>query len=221
MSIYLRPHEKHRMEVTALEMLNSSAGTDIRLEWITESGGAAYPPFDETTGATITYHNNTVRALVLPTSRQRINQISDLLSTEEIRQFQFDPKLNLASRDNLTFYLVMKNTGEVGSGTGSDLVWTPDTDPEWTVNEWQGFHVIIGTDDYKWKVLSNDSESLTLEENQHTLPESGEYEILSLQPWYPLRDKSSAEEGMPAYLMGEHVRFQIFYASNNPMRGRQ
>jgi hypothetical protein len=61
---------------------------------------------------------------------------------------------------------------------------------------------------------------LTIQSGESDLPASGDFEIVSLEPWYPLVDTVDSERGMSMYMMDEQSLFWVYVASNIPVRGQ-
>lgn len=200
----------------------------VRLEWRTETGGTLNKPHNIYVGATITVNvlDNVVAIFgsFKSDQRERINLDRLALSIDQLGFWYFANNLQLADKNNLLILQHIKDKYYSGNGTGSGSVWTPDTDPSWTADEWIGRWLVFP--DRRFKITDNGTESLTADltsdpkDGGNILPTSStQGKIMGLAEWYPVRNNLALQAGAIAPLETEMI-FQAVFCSRIPIAGR-
>jgi len=170
----------------------------VRLEWITETGGTFVPSRNAYEGSTkVTNVLDNVAAIWGPVQRDQREKVSlqeQAMAIDQQGYWYFDNSLNLTGKPNLIILHRMMDELYSGDGTDASDVWTPDDDPSWTVNQWRGYWLVFAAS--RFKILSNDATSVTVDLNDGILPVgSTAGEILTFVKWDPDRDDLSNPGG--------------------------
>ncbi len=208
-----------KAEVSAL--YGHSSGL-FRLEWVTETGGTLNVPHDESVGSTKTTQVQTdvpgIWGPVMRDQREQIRVDGMMISIDQLGFVYFANDLNLQGKDQLVILEHVKDKYYSGAGTGAAAVWTPNTPPAWTADEWITYWLVFS--DQRFKITDNAAGNVTVDLVGNTLPTSSTTaEIMRLIEWYPVRRDLGVVAGAIAPL-NEQVIFQPIFVSRIPIAGQ-
>lgn len=180
----------------------------VRLEWITETGGTFIASRNAYEGATPTINVlDNIAAIwgsVQRDQREKLSLEEQSMAIDQQGYWYFDNALNLTGKPNLIILHRVMDELYSGDGTDASDVWTPDDDPSWTTNQWRGYWLVFPTS--RFKILSNDGISVTVDFDGGTLPAgSTAGEILTFIKWKPYRNDLSNPGGSLSPLGQEGV----------------
>lgn len=188
----------NKMNNLEAESLYGGSSQIVRLEWITKTGGTPNPAYGVNEGATPTTNVlDNVAAIWGPVQRDQKEKTTiseETLSIDQQGFWYFANDLNLTGKPDLLILNRKMDKAYSGDGTSAAAIWTPDTAPAWTVNEWTGYWLVFPTS--RFKILSNTVSALTVDLDGETLPVgSNTGEILTFVKWKPTRDDLSTPGG--------------------------
>ncbi|GEM_PF-4365788 len=208
-----------RMKQEADKTLYSALGQLVRIEWQTQSGGIYKNPFEVYVGGTLTKNVLDTVALI---SSIRDSELK-LMDSEIVRAnpaiIKLRTNVNLKNHPNFRIIQKIKDEYWTGAGTGAGSVWTPDSAPNWTADQWRGFWLWFS--DKRFEVLSNTATALTVNLAGDTLPASSTTgEIMSVKEWYPVFNQPTLGGGVRS-AAGTHQLLQSVLCTEIPIRGDQ
>lgn len=203
-------------------MLYGHSSELFRLEWVTETGGTLNVSHNEYVGATKTTQVDLnipgIWGPVMRDQRERIDIDGMMVSIDQLGFIYFANDLNLAGKDKLVILQHVKDKYYSGAGVGAAAVWTPDTAPAWTVDEWISYWLVFT--DRRFKITDNDAGTLTIDLGSGTLPTSStSAEIMRLIEWHPVRRDLGVAAGALSPL-NERLIFQSVFVSRIPVTGQ-
>lgn len=213
---------RHISKVRSVEIaaLNGPASQNIRLEWITESGGTHNAPNDTNEGAVKTTHVLDVPAIWGPVNtdqKEKTRLDQNNMSIDQVGFWYFSKTLDLADKKELVVIHKVKDTYFSGAGTTAAAIWTPDVAPSWTIDQWKGHWILFG--DNRFKVLSNTDSALTVDLDGGALPVGSNVgSIYILVIWNPVRDGLGLPSGATSPL-GDELVLQSVYCSRQELIG--
>ena len=212
---------RHINKIRSIEIaaLNGPSSQDVRLEWVTISGGTYNAPNDVYVEATKSVNILDVRAIWGPESddEEKSSLDENKMEINQNGYWYFSKTLDLSNTPELVILHKVKDTYYKAAGTTLADVWTPNTAPTWSVNQWQGYWLVFP--DSRFKILNNDTTSITVDLDGGALPVGSNIgEILRLVVWNPIRDDLSVPGGVTSPLGGE-LTFQSIYSSRQDLIG--
>ncbi len=221
---------KHVSKVLKAEtsLLYGQSSQRCRLEWITSTGGVLNEPRNLMVGKTDTLVVSAdvagIWGPVMRDQRERVNLDGAMISIDQLGFWYFPHSLNLANKDDLIILQKNKDRYYTGAGVGASAVWTPDTAPTWTVDEWIKHWLLFS--DRRFRVTSNTTAAVTVDlttgvpTDLQTLPtDSTSGELIGLAEWYPVR-KDLGFAGGALSPLGAGTIFQSIFCSRIPVVGR-
>jgi len=211
---------QREIEVLKLHLTNAlygGVGQDVRIEWITKSGGIADNVWDVTTGGTDTTNILNARGIVMDAERYqgKLRIVENAIEYQHNVIWLLETDVNLKNQTNFILLQLLKDQYNSGSGTGSGSVWTV-SGSSWTVNQWAGFWLVFS--DKRFEIVSNTATQLTVTLAGETLPASSSYEIMGIKEWYPFIPAPTLEDTM-GLALGDGQLLQSVYCSQVPTKG--
>lgn len=208
-----------RLRQKAIETLYSSLGQNVRIEWVTRSGGTYNDAWDITEGGTPSDNILDTVAIISGLEEPQLQLLDKSIIDASPALLFLETDINLKNRPNFIIAQKIETEYWKGDGTGASTVWTPDSPPSWTADEWIGFSLWFS--DRRFEITDNDTTTLTVDLDGGTLPTSStEAEIVSIQEWFPSLNAPDLADGMVSPL-GDSQLLQSLLITKIPVRGDQ
>ena len=209
-----------KMKIQAESQMHSAMGQDIRIEWITKAGGTLNAAYNVTEGGTDSLNVFDTKAIITHIDDRRLLELGMTLTDADFFFIDIETDINLKNKPN--FVIVQKIDDPEywdGNGIGASAVWTPDSAPSWTVDQWKGYWLWFS--DKRFEIVSNTTTALTVNLGNYTLPTISTYgEIVSVKKYKPIMDAPSLDEGMRTPF-GSGILFQTIIATTTGTVGDQ
>ena len=204
----IRSQHINKMNNLEAAAINSPSSQLVRLEWITEVGGTYLESQRVFEGATLTTNVlDNIPAIWGPVQRdqrEKTRIFDQTISIDQQAYWYFDNAQNLSYLDKLMILQRVMDLLFSGDGTAAAAVWTPDAVQAWIVNQWKGYWLVFPTT--RFKILSNDATSVTVDLDGGTLPVgSTAGEILTFVKWRAVKDDLSNPGGSMSPLGQEGI----------------
>ena len=213
-----------------LEVMRKVANSDmysplaqsIRIEWETISGGVLKESFQIYEGGTKTEYVQDVQAIIssIDSDRSNIQQLDSTILTFNPAIVKIETDINLRNSPN--FIIAQKLTTEewgTKAGIGAAAVWTPEDDPNWTIDQWKGHWLWFS--DRRFEIVSNIAIAVTVELRDQALPTAlTNADIIEVQEWFPVMNNPSLSDGLRTTLGNEQL-WQTILCTQLPVPGDQ